>query len=337
MRVFDLHCDTIDALALRDVDAIGSVLGPNDADDLAHNRLALDLGRMRQVADDGWCQCFAIWVPEVLEGTPFSPRAAYEQARDYFEEQVQLHADLVAQARSMGEADAAVASGRVAAFLTLEGASPMEGELGYLERLHEDGVRMVTLCWNGRNALASGHETCDGLSALGRRAVRRMGELGMVVDVSHLNDEGFADLLACSDAPFVASHSNSRAVCGHPRNLTDDQFRAIVERGGLVGLNYFRAFVTERAAADGAMVAGRPTPEVSFDELAAHVEHFLDLGGENVIALGSDYDGSEVPDWLDSCQRLPAFHERMAARFGDELCEKVFFSNARDFFLRTLG
>nr|WP_255348646.1 membrane dipeptidase [Olsenella sp. oral taxon 809] len=258
-------------------------------------------------------------------------------AQAYFAEQVARHADAVAQVRTAGEVDAAVASGRVAAFLTLEGASPMEGELGYLERLHEDGVRMVTLCWNGRNALASGHETCDGLSALGRRAVRRMGELGMVVDASHLNDEGFADLLACSDAPFVASHSNSRAVCGHPRNLTDDQFRAIVERGGLVGLNYFRAFVTERAAADGAMVAGRPTPEVSFDELAAHVEHFLDLGGEDAIALGSDYDGSEVPDWLDSCQRLPAFHERMAARFGDELCEKVFFSNARDFFLRTLG
>lgn len=337
MRVFDLHCDTIDVLALRGVDAIGSVLGPNDADDLAHNRLALDLGRMRQVAGDGWCQCFAIWVPEDLEGTPLSPRAAYERAQAYFAEQVARHADAVAQVRTAGEVDAAVASGRVAAILTLEGAAPIGEELAYLDRLHEDGVRMVTLCWNGKNALASGHGTADGLSAFGRRAIRRMEELGMVVDVSHLNDEGFADLLACSDAPFVASHSNSRAVCGHPRNLTDDQFRAIVERGGLVGLNYFRAFVTERAAADGAMVAGRPTPEVSFDELAAHVEHFLNLGGEDAIALGSDYDGSEVPDWLDGCQRLPAFRERMAARFGDELCEKVFFSNARDFFLRTLG
>ncbi len=334
MRVFDLHCDTIDALALRDVDAIGSVLGPLDGDDLLQNRLALDLARMRRAASDGWYQCFAIWVPEDLEGTPLSPRIAYERALGYFREQVARHADAVTQVRTASEADAAVASGRVAAFLTLEGAAPIGEQLGYLDRLHEDGVRMVTLCWNGKNALASGHGTTDGLSRFGRRAIRRMEELGMVVDVSHLNDEGFADLLACSGAPFVASHSNSRAICGHPRNLTDDQFRAIADREGLVGLNYFRGFVTERAEAMGAMAAGHPAPEVSFDELAAHVEHFLDLGGEGVIALGSDYDGSDVPAWLDGCQTLPAFRERMSVRFGEDLCERLFFANARAFFAR---
>ena len=100
--------------------------------------------------------------------------------------------------------------------------------------------------------------------------------------------------------PFAASHSNARGVCAHPRNLTDDEFRAIVDAGGIVGINYYRAFISNRVKGHEAPADG----EVTFDELAAHVEHFLDLGGEGTIALGSDFDGSETPDWLDACEKV---------------------------------
>jgi membrane dipeptidase len=144
---------------------------------------------------------------------------------------------------------------------------------------------MLTLTWNGKNDIASGNDTADGMSDFGREAVRALEDHRIVVDVSHLNDAGFADLLHVATRPFVASHSNSRAVCPHPRNLTDAQFGEIRDRGGLVGINYYRAFIAD-------VPAGK---DVTFDQLSRHIDHFLSLGGEKVLALGSDFDGSDTP------------------------------------------
>ncbi|WP_077598285.1 dipeptidase [Olsenella urininfantis] len=335
MRVFDLHCDTIDSLCMADEARFLPYLSERPSGDIRSNNLALATERMSAAAQGGWCQCYAIWVPDDLMGLGLSQRAFYERACAYFKGQMEAHPHDVSQVLSATDIDKALGAGRVAALLAVEGASPVQEDLSYLDRMHEDGVRMVTLCWNGKNSIASGNDTTDGISAFGREAVRHMLELGMVVDVSHLNDQGFSDLLALTDAPFVASHSNSRSVCGHPRNLTDDQFRAIVARGGLVGLNYYRGFITERLGHGHEAVGAQD--EVSFDELAAHVEHFLDLGGEDVLALGSDYDGSTVPTWLDGSQTMGGFWQLMRARFGQETCQKIFFDNARRFFGRQLG
>lgn len=157
--------------------------------------------------------------------------------------------------------------------------------------------------------------------------MRALEDARIVVDVSHLNDEGFADLLEVARRPFAASHSNARSVCNVPRNLTDDEFRAIRDRRGVVGLNYYRGFIVERECP----AAG----EATFDELCAHVEHFLDLGGEDTLALGSDYDGSDVPEWLDCCEKVEDFHARMVARFGQAVVDKIFFENAQAFFERN--
>ena len=154
-----------------------------------------------------------------------------------------------------------------------------------------------------------------------------------MVDVSHLNDEGFWDLMKVVRRPIAASHSNLRALCSHSRNLTDVQFRAIMDTGGIVGLNYFRGFVSERYVRDGWVL--HDDGEVTMDELCAHIERFLDLGGENHISLGSDFDGSETPEWLSSAEHVADFHTAVLSRFGSSIAEKLFFENARAFFLRN--
>lgn len=187
----------------------------------------------------------------------------------------------------------------------------------------EAGVKMMTLTWNGPNAIGSGHDTRDGLTRFGREVVREMEEHRMVVDVSHLNDRGFSDLVEVATRPFVASHSNARSVCGHRRNLTDAQARTIFEGGGIVGLNYCRDFLREGS--------GDVTP----DAVLRHVDRLLELGGERGLALGSDYDGTDVPTWLDGCERVGTLHELIERHFGREIAERVFYENARDFFLRN--
>lgn len=332
MRIFDLHCDTLDALALRDVVAgFSAQLGATVVGDLADNDLALAGRRMRAAAPEGWAQCYAVWVPDDLAGTGLTARGLYDRCQRYFARQMEAHADLFVQARRPGDVGRALAAGKVAALLTVENASPVTS-LEDLDRMAFDGVRMVTLTWNAQNQVAGGSREPGGLTPFGRQVVGRMGELGMAVDVSHLSDQGLADVLAATDAPLVASHSNSRAVCGHARNLTDDQFRSIAERGGLVGLNYYRAFI--RPMGEGE--AASPAREVTFDELSAHVEHFLDLGGERALALGSDFDGSDVPTWLDGCEKVPELVERLTERFGEGVARRIAFDNAAAFFDGTV-
>lgn len=327
MRIFDLHCDTVDALALRDVSATFSdQLGNATTGDLADNSLHLAGNRMRAVSD-GWAQCYAVWVPDDLTGTGLSPLGFYDRCQRYFAEQMEAHPDAFAQARHAGDVEQALSAGKVAALLTVENATPVTS-LDVLDRMAADGVRMITLTWNGANQIAGGAQEPGGLTVFGKQVVRRMGELGITVDVSHLSDQGLADVLTTTDAPLVASHSNARAMCNHPRNLTDDQFRAIAERGGLVGINYYRAFIREMSE-EG---AASPTREVTFDELSAHIEHFLDLGGEKVLALGSDFDGSEVPAWLDGCEQVPSLIDRLASRFGADIAHGIAYDNAASFF-----
>ena len=327
MRIFDLHCDTVDALALRDVSATFSdQLGNATTGDLADNSLHLAGNRMRAVSD-GWAQCYAVWVPDDLTGTGLSPFGFYDHCQRYFAEQMEAHPDTFAQARHEGDVEQALSAGKVAALLTVENATPVTS-LDVLDRMAADGVRMITLTWNGANQIAGGAQEPGGLTAFGKQVVRRMGELGITVDVSHLSDQGLADVLVATDAPLVASHSNARAMCNHPRNLTDSQFRAIAERGGLVGINYYRAFIREMSE-EG---AASPTREVTFDELSAHIEHFLDLGGEKVLALGSDFDGSEVPAWLDGCEQVPSLIDRLADRFGPAIAQRIAYDNAASFF-----
>ena len=157
----------------------------------------------------------------------------------------------------------------------------------------------------------------------------RMERSRVALDVSHLNDESLADVLARATRPLCASHSNSRAVCGHPRNLTDDQFCAVMATGGVAGLNYCAGFIVEGAW------SGEDAAGVTFEQVAAHVEHWLDIGGEDAVALGGDLDGSTVPEFLDGADKVPAFQELLVSRFGREITEKICYRNAVAFLRRV--
>lgn len=336
--VFDLHCDTADRLAwrslpgeLRAATGLGSFefYNPDDEADpagcveLARNHCHISL---EGVGDVPWAQCTACFVLDELspeQSVPFC-----EHVFSYLEEQVKKNADRATLARSAADIRPALEAGRFVAVRTIENARPFAADPGLVERLAADGLLMASLTWNAAGPLASGNESRAGLSALGARVLAEMERVGVALDVSHLNDEGFADVCRLARRPFAASHSNSRAVCGHPRNLTDDQFREIRDRGGVVGLNYCDAFLVEGAEGE----RGRA---ITFDEIAAHIEHWLDLGGEDVVALGSDYDGCDVPALLDGARSMPAFQGLLEARFGETVTRKLCAGNALAFFERV--
>jgi membrane dipeptidase len=157
-----------------------------------------------------------------------------------------------------------------------------------------------------------------GLTPFGRELVREMAALSMIVDVSHLSDRGFEEVSSLLPGPFVASHSDSRAVCGHPRNLTDEQFCEIVRRGGLVGLNLCPAFLAEK-------------PNPGYTAVLPHIGHFLSMGGENILAVGADFDGAPLPDGIGGIADIGKLRQAVASAFSETIAEKIFFGNALRF------
>lgn len=314
---FDMHCDTIDRLGMGDYppysvdpDAFTGTF-ENNSCEVSVNRM----GAMR------WAQCYAIWLPD--EDEKISHIDWYRKASAFFKEQMEVCSDVMTQARSFDDVERILDEGKVAAILTVENAACLEAGLEVVDQFAEDGVMIAGFTWNGRNVLGSGNDTKHGLTKLGRSYLAALEEHGIVADVSHLNEEGFWKVEELAKRPYIATHSNSRAVCDVPRNLTDDQFRAIVDRGGLVGLNLHKDFVYP---ADGAYY--------DFDRLYAHIEHWLDLGGQDVIAFGTDRDGSDISSWIAHCSSQEYACGLFTERMGEELAHKLFFDNAKAFFER---
>ena len=207
--LIDLHCDTL-------TDCTHKGLTPDTLDDpdrvLSLNAIPSDVH---------WAQFYAIFIPDQYRG-----QAAidyYETNRDNFNRQMEKFHDRISPCRSASDMQAAWDAGKTAAFLTIEGGAALAGDITRVKKLADDGVRCMTLTWNGENELGSGHTTTHGMTDFGRQAVREMEDRGILVDVSHLNDTGYADLFETARRPFVATHSNARSICSHKRNLTDDK------------------------------------------------------------------------------------------------------------------
>ncbi len=333
--VLDLHCDTADRLAWQFLPAeLRSVYGRDfyGPGDEAEPGLCRDLARSRchisleKIGATPWAQCFACFIPD--EVTPAQAVEFEARVSSCFKQQLENNPQ-VAWARSASEAEAALAEDRVAAIRTIENARLFAADPGLVEKLSREGLLMASLSWNAGGPLASGHDTHEHMSASGLAVYAQMERCRVAMDVSHLNDECFADVAARATRPFCASHSNSRAVCGHPRNLTDDQFRAVMDSGGVAGLNYCSGFIVEGAW-------GEKAAQVTFEQVAAHIEHWLDLGGEDAVALGGDLDGADVPSILDGADKLPSFQDRLVAHFGQDVAEKLCYRNALAFLKRVV-
>lgn len=208
-----------------------------------------------------------------------------------FEKQMNLFQEDIAQARTYEEIMENKKQEKISAVLTVEEGGVLNGEMERLDFLYQKGVRLITLMWNYENCLGYPNSRDQnvmqkGLTSFGADVVRRMGELGMIVDVSHASDGSFYDVLGNARGPVVASHSNCRALCSHPRNLTDEMIRDLANAGGVAGLNFYGAFLGTKDAS-------------LLEEMTAHVQHMVRVGGSDFPAIGTDFDGFDGMKHLD--------------------------------------
>lgn len=318
MKVVDMHCDTISGLVR------------NKEWSLGENELHLRLDKMAK--GDYLLQNFALFVHVGDGEDPY--RKAMEMA-DCFEEQMRLFPEQIAQVKSFADIEKNRAEGKISAMLTLEEGAVCKGSLEKLREFYDRGVRMMTLTWNFPNEIGfpnvtmpkAGEEpdfslpqTEKGLTDFGVTAVEEMQRMGMIVDVSHLSDAGFWDVCRHTKKPFVASHSNARAVCNHVRNLTDEMIRALGERGSVTGLNFCADFLT--AAPKGEKNGG------TIEAVVRHAKHITAVGGMDCLGLGSDFDGIPTHAELTGADKLPLLDE--ALKKGGFLAserEKIFSGN----------
>ncbi|RWM06070.1 MAG: membrane dipeptidase [Mesorhizobium sp.] len=239
--------------------------------------------------------------------------------------------------RSAGDIREAMAKGSIAAVFHIEGVEAIDPELAMLDVLHAAGLRSLGIVWSRPNAFGNGvpfrfpssPDTGPGLTDAGKALVKACNQLRIMIDLSHLNEKGFRDVAALSDAPLVATHSNVHAICGHSRNLTDWQLGAIRESGGMVGLNFATGFLRED---------GRMNADTGLDIMVRHIDSLLQALGEDGVGLGSDFDGAMIPAVIGDVAGLPKLIEALAARgFGRALIDKIAYRNWLSVLERTIG
>lgn len=304
--VFDLHCDTASELLGRDLSGRTS---------LRKNNLHIDLERMKKYP--GYAQCFGFWF---TTGLPLPKGIKVEDVFwrevSVLQDQIDKNGDVIRQARSGDDVRRNLEEGFISAIFTLEGPAGIGFDPAKLEKLHNLGFRISTLGWNENNSLTGSHKTGGGLTKRGKDYVKECQRLGIVVDVSHISDEAFWQIMDMTAAPVIASHSNSRNVCPDNRNLTDEMFRAICATGGVAGFNLCADFIGKK-----------PTLDTACD----HILHFLELDPAGThIAIGGDLDGiSEMPEGFRGVQDYDKLANRLLER-GVEVAilKQIFWSNA---------
>lgn len=303
MQVIDLHCDTI--LRLIDQPQLK----------LKKNNLSVDIHKLK--AGHGVAQFFALYIDLAKDQNPLQRCLSM---LDVFYQEMQANSTDIAVARNYQEMSMLQQAGKIAAFLTIEEGGALQGRLENLRNFYRLGVRLMTLTWNYPNEI--GYPNCaeqyrtQGLTAFGQQVVHEMNSLGMIIDVSHLSDQGFYDVAHLSSKPFVASHSNARAVRDHGRNMTDDMIVLLAEKGGVMGINF-----------SGDFLGGSAISKV--DDMVAHIEHIYQVGGIDVVALGTDFDGIEYTLEIENMAEMHKLFEALSKKgFTREKIEKIAYKNA---------
>ena len=329
MKVFDLHCDTLSELRRAEM--------RGDGQTFAHNNGHIDLEKLEK--GDYMLQCFAAFV-NLADPTPGAdPMVTALEEIDVFKRMMEQYSDRIAPVYRPEDIRKNAEAGKISGMLTIEEAGCCKGSLGVLRRLQELGVRMMTLTWNYPNELAAPNanpggplvaNTETGLTEQGFAFLEEMEKLHITADVSHLSDKGFWDIANHSTRPFAASHSNCRALSPHNRNLTDEMIRALAEKGGIAGLNYCASFVDADSAHPKLC---RSTVE----RLAKHAAHFKQVGGIEVISLGSDFDGIGGQHELETAADMPLLAEALRREgFTEDEVEAIYWRNAYRFFKNNL-
>ena len=328
MKVWDLHCDTLSEL--RKAEHTGR---PKS---FAQNDLHIDLEKLQK--GDYLLQCFAAFV-NLGDKTPGAdPLVTALEEIDQFKRIMAAYPEKIAPVYTAADIRRNAAAGKISGMLTIEEGACCKGSVGVLRRMYELGVRMMTLTWNHENELASPQrnpggvlvpQTEKGLTGKGFEFLAEMERMHMIVDVSHLSDKGFWDIVEHGTRPFAASHSNCRALAPHCRNLTDEMIRALANKGGLVGLNYCSGFLDNQPEEK----LCRSTTAL----MAKHAAHFKQVGGIEIIGLGSDFDGIGGKLEMDDCSKLPLLADALCREgFTEDEVEAIFYRNARRFFEENL-
>ncbi|HSL94253.1 MAG TPA: dipeptidase [Bacillota bacterium] len=298
--VVDAHCDTVLRMIRSDF-----ALGEEHPD--GH----IDLPRLKRGGVD--LQFFALYIEPQFKPDRSAKRVL--QLLDAFYREQAANADALSVALSVSDIKEARQQGKVAALLSIEGGEALEGDLGVLRMMHRLGVRAIGLTWNQRNEIADGvgeKSAGGGLTDFGRQVVTEMNRLGMIVDVSHLSERSFWDCIETSRQPIIASHSNAKALCGHVRNLTDDQIVALAKNGGVMGINLSSEFLVQEGQA-------------SIADVVRHIDHICALVGPEHVGLGADFDGiKEPPFGLMDVSQFPALTEALVEHGFDEIFIKGF-------------
>lgn len=296
---FDLHCDTIDQCV-------------DHGYGLHSNPLHIDLSRFN---GNRWMQTFAFFIHDRYRG-----QAAYDRFL--------LHYDLFCRELLINKSSLQLydrhnntSEDTPSAILAVEGGHVLGGDIDKIGELKRRNISFLTLVWNSDNELGSPATGCsNSLTPFGKLCVCELERAGITVDVSHLNEQGFKDVASTATKPFIATHSNSHSICGHRRNLKDYQIKCLIECKGLCGINIYPQFVNG-------------SDDCSISEIMRHMEHILSLGGENILAIGTDFDGAAMPSCIAGIQDIHLLFEEAVHCFGKAQADKIFFSNAQSFML----
>lgn len=296
VRIGDLHCDTPSKIFYKNTN-------------LTDEKTDWSLNKVKGY--EKIIQTFAVCIEEEFPGNPFTQ---CENIIKNFKEQLNKHNIPVMKDK--------FTQGKINAILALEGGVCLEGSIENIEKFYNMGVRIITLTWNYENELGFGAVTGSkqGLKEFGKKAIREMNRLKIATDVSHLNEAGFFDALYLSEIPVIASHSNSRKICDNLRNLTDEQFTALTEKGGVVGINSYPLFLNN-------------TPKAGIKDIIKHIEHFMSLGGENNICLGCDFDGIDykTENLEDAGCYFNLINELAKLNYSEEKIAKITYKNLNNY------
>lgn len=300
MKLIDLHCDTI----LKCMD---------EGRNLRENELCIDVGKLRKA--DSLAQFFAMYVDLAKFERPFDEAV---RMIDRFYTEIEENRNEIAFAGSFKDLERNKAKGKISAFLTVEEGGATEGKLSNLRILYRLGVRLMTLTWNYPNCIGypnfQGTHKDKGLTAFGEEVVAEMNRLGMIIDVSHLSDQGFYDVARLSAKPFIASHSDARSVTNNFRNLTDDMLRLLAEKGGVTGINFESNFL-----GNGGKV----------EDIVSHIKHMRKVAGIEVIAIGTDFDGTSHRTELRDIGEMDILFEALKKEgFSGSEMDKIRYKNA---------
>jgi len=321
----------------------------------------IDIPRMREGGLDGLF--FSIWVPSDVTGPPAVKRAM--DLIDATREAARLHPDQLVLATTAADVRRAAAEHKIAALMGMEGGHMIDDDMRLLRLYAALGVRYMTLTHFKNNNWADSSTdkpAHNGLTAFGKDVVREMNRLGMMVDISHVADKTFFDVLALTRAPVIASHSSSRVIANHPRNMTDDMLRAVAKNGGVVMINYHAAFLSEefRVASEkksGSVVASMAAlskkcggdeacttmegeridheamangtlPKVMWEKIIEHIDHAVKVAGADHVGLGSDFDGATMPLGMEDASKLPKITDALLKKgYSDQDVEKILGGN----------